>query len=58
MCLSAVYLNDDAVVSFFCLLIAHVSSRSSVHLRNNVVENLLELILSWTLTVDVCVCTV
>ena len=41
---------------FFCLLIAHVSSRSSVHLRNNVVENLLELILSWTLTVDVCVC--
>ena len=42
--------------SVFCLPTTHVSSRSSVHLRNNVVENLLELILSWTLTVDVCVC--
>lgn len=52
------YVFVSSVPEFFCLLIAHVSSRSSVHLRNNVVENLLELILSWTLAVDVCVCIV
>lgn len=45
---NAVYVNDVVLVGVH-LLIAQVSRRPSVHLRNSEVRNLIELILSWTL---------